>query len=70
MFRPSMLFSKVQSQLRRLSGKDAAIKFFEKQQNAIRSIKNTDGYSEIKDYFYRLYDEAASNVSNVDAKEV
>ena len=58
--KPSDILKFVQSQDKTIQKLEDATKYFEVQKNAIGGIKNTTGFQEIKNYFYRQYDAAAT----------
>jgi len=60
--KPTQIFKFLQSKLSRVSDQDDAIKMFEKQQGALQAIKDTQGLQEIKDYFYRVYDNSCNKL--------
>lgn len=49
---------------------EAATKLFTTVVEGIKSIKDTDGYKQIKDYWYREYDDAIASLSSVDVEKV
>lgn len=67
--KPTQIFKFLQSKLSRVSDQDDAIKMFEKQQGALQAIKDTQGLQEIKDYFYRVYDNSCNKLWEVDVND-
>lgn len=56
--------------MRSLTNQDDATKYFDRQKGALFGIRDTDGFQEIKDYWYRVYDDACVAVQTTDAKDV
>jgi len=61
---------KVHSQQKGLTDLDSASKYFERQVDSIKWIKNTAGLEEIENYFTNIYDTAAIKVESEDANNV
>ena len=70
MTQPSQILSKVQSQRKKLTSTAKATKYYSAQVNAIKSIKATDGYQEIRDYWLREYDDNVLKLTSTDATNV
>ena len=64
---PSKIRKLIQSQIKQISEKDGATKYFESQKGALLGIRNTSWLSEIKDYWYRVYDDASVAIQTIDA---
>lgn len=60
----------VQSQFKRIARLDDATKYYEKQKNALKAIKDTSWFQEIKDYWFRELDSCNEKLSKVDAHNV
>ena len=67
---PSKIRQRIQSQMRRVSNREDATKYFERQKEALFGIRDTGWFQEIKDYWFRVYDDASVAIQSIDAKEV
>ena len=65
----SRILSYLQSQMKRITDRDSATKYFEQQQEALDGIRDTAWMLVIKDYFYREYDSACTALWTIDAKD-
>lgn len=68
--KPADILEFVQSQDKTIQKQEDATKYFEAQKNALEGIKNTSWLKEIKSYWCREYDSAATNFTQVDPNDV
>lgn len=53
-----------------LNSDEAATKLFTTVVEGIKAIRDTDGYNQIKGYWYREYDDAIAKIATVDVEKV
>ena len=67
---PSEVMKDVQSQRRQIWSQAKATKYYSKLANAIKGIKDTQGYEEIMNYRVREYDDLVPKLVEEDSENV